>query len=474
MRRRAGLVLVALLAALLGAVPVAPAQTAHMSIVGGGRIPVTSAPWQVYLAVGSNLACGGSVLDATHVLTAAHCIVPEGRTTPRPTTDFTVWAGFDSLRAAPPSGSQKVAVAGLRVHPYYEAQAKADDVAVLTLASALTFNARVQPVGLAPIGGGPAPGAVLGFSGFGTQQQGVLPNGMLYGAALGAISDLQCRAAASPNATASIQCVAPGPSAPCFADSGGPLTAGGLQVGVSSYAPPAGCGQGPSGFADVTVPEVRAFIDGSDTPPAAPRQSTPTLIYALPTPVVGSPITCAPGTWAGAAALGYTFLDEATGAALQSGASASYTPPAEAQGATISCIVTASSAGGTSTAWSGVAATLQADVVRPRATLRSVRCRKRRCTVKLVAADANSQGALKVRVTAERRVRGRCGKRKRRCHKTRARSLKVKHTSGTAYKATSRRKLKRGRTVLRVRVVDAAGNRMKPDLKRRVRIRSAP
>ena len=109
-----------------------------------------------------------------------------------------------------------------------------------TLGSALSFGPRVQPIALAPVGGAPAPGAALGFSGFGTQQEGALPNGLLYGATLGAISDVQCRTAAIPNSTASIQCVAPGPSAPCFADSGGPLTAGGVQVGVAELRAPDG------------------------------------------------------------------------------------------------------------------------------------------------------------------------------------------------------------------------------------------
>ena len=127
--------------------------------MGGTRIAVTSVPWQVYVAVGSNLACGGSVLDARHVLTAAHCVVPEGQATPRPASDFTVWAGYDNLTAATaPAGSQQVGVTALRVHPYYEERSKADDVAVLTLGSALSFGPRVQPIALAPVGGAPAPG----------------------------------------------------------------------------------------------------------------------------------------------------------------------------------------------------------------------------------------------------------------------------------------------------------------------------
>ena len=151
--------LAAVLAAALSIVPAAAGQTAHSSIVGGTRIAVTSVPWQVYVAVGSNLACGGSVLDARHVLTAAHCVVPEGQGTPRPASDFTVWAGYDNLTAATtPAGSQQAGVTALRVHPYYEERSKADDVAVLMLGSALSFGPRIQPIALAPVGGAPAPG----------------------------------------------------------------------------------------------------------------------------------------------------------------------------------------------------------------------------------------------------------------------------------------------------------------------------
>ena len=118
MRGRVGLVLVAAVAALAAVVPAAgAAPKAHSAIVGGARVPVQSVPWQVYLAIGSDLACGGSVLDATHVLTAAHCVIPEGQTAPRPVSAFTVWAGYDNVRAAPPAGSQKVGVAALRTHP---------------------------------------------------------------------------------------------------------------------------------------------------------------------------------------------------------------------------------------------------------------------------------------------------------------------------------------------------------------------
>jgi hypothetical protein len=456
---RTVVLLLAVAAACAAVVPRAAAEPRRVSVVGGTPITIEAVPYQVFLAIGSNQGCGGSVLDATHVLTAAHCVIPAGQTLPRPASAFKVYAGFsDTTVASPPAGAQVVNVAGVRSHPLYEETTKTDDVAVLTLATALNLTgAKIKPIALAPVGGGPAPGAVVGISGYGAQIEGQVPNGKLYGAGLTAVADDQCRPNVAVNASAGVQCVAAGSAAPCFGDSGGPLTLGGVQVGIASYAPVGGCGQGPSGFADVTAPEVRAFIDGAASIPVAPRQGDPALLYAVNPPVNGSPMTCAPGTWVNAPALSYTFVDDRTGQALQSGASATFTPRRAHLGASVACVVQAANAGGTSTARTGTAGALVRDAVAPNASLYGVRCRKRRCTVRFGAADPNSQGKLKLRVTAKR------GRKK-------PRKLRVKHVKGTTYRAKSK-KLKRGRTVIRVRVIDAGGNRHRPEIKRRVRVR---
>jgi hypothetical protein len=449
--RRAGLLLFALLAVAAVATP-AHAAPRKPFVVGGTPIAIESVPYQVFLRIGSDLGCGGSVLGPQTVLTAAHCVVPAGQTVPRPASQITVMAGFTDTTAPPPSGSQTVGVAGLRVHPFYEEATKTDDVAVLTLATPLNLSGpRIKPIALAPVGGGPAPGAALGFSGYGAQVEGQIPDGRLYGATLTAITDDQCRPNIAVNASAGVQCVAAGAQASCFGDSGGPLTAGGVQVAIASYAPQAGCARGPSGFADVTAPEVRAFIDGLAAIPMGPRQSTPAVLYSLDPPVHGSPMRCEPGTWGNAPALGYTFVNDTTGAVLQSGPANRFVPRAAHRGAPIACVVAASNGGGTSTARTGTTAAVQPDLVPPNSLLRAVRCRKRRCTVKLRAADPNSQGALRIRVTA------------------RGRRLKVKHGKGTRYTARSPR-LPRGTAKIRIRVRDAVGNRRKPDITRRVRV----
>ena len=58
--------LVAALSAVAALVVAAPAFGAPASprIIGGPIVPITAAPWQVYLVIDGNYACGGSILDA--------------------------------------------------------------------------------------------------------------------------------------------------------------------------------------------------------------------------------------------------------------------------------------------------------------------------------------------------------------------------------------------------------------------------
>jgi secreted trypsin-like serine protease len=44
-------------------------------IVGGSRTAQKQFPWQIYLNVDRSWLCGGSVISANWVLTAAHCVI---------------------------------------------------------------------------------------------------------------------------------------------------------------------------------------------------------------------------------------------------------------------------------------------------------------------------------------------------------------------------------------------------------------
>lgn len=474
---------VAVVVCLTASAP-AEAVPAHPSVVGGTQVPITTVPWQVYVHT-ADKACGGSVLDAKRVLTAAHCIT--NGTTLKPAADVTVLAGASDITTwtpggAAPAGTQVVAAASLRAHPFYVPEPfVADDVGVITLAKALDLSTpRTKAIALAPVGGAAQPGAQVQASGYGKQRPDQNPDGKLYAGQLAAMGDADCLTTMTPNQSASVLCAnGPTGAATCSGDSGGPLAAGGVLVGVTSATSGLSpCSPSSPGlYADVTAPEVRAFIDGSDAPPRAPRLADHAGLVTLKPQVVGSPMNCAPGAWADAATIGFTFMDDASGGALQSGASPTFTPSAAHLGMPISCVVQAANGGGVSVARTAAEAGIQADSVAPQAVLRSARCRKRRCTVRFQAADQNSLGALRVGVAAERRVRGWCRKGKGskrhrvRCTKTRAKQFAVKHKSGVNWIATARR-VPRGKATVRLRVRDAAGNRARGDnVKRRIRVR---
>ena len=118
-------------------------KTSQLSnrIVGGenASIPI---PWQVHVHLQRNGEehCGGTILDETTILTAAHCFYP-----PLPTSADYIEAGI-SVEAS--LDGQKISVEETIIHPMFNKRKGAiydNDVAILKLKSPLTFNENVQP-----------------------------------------------------------------------------------------------------------------------------------------------------------------------------------------------------------------------------------------------------------------------------------------------------------------------------------------
>lgn len=112
------------------------------SIVGGAGVPIARFPFQAALydpAAGSPVAgffCGGVIVDATHAITAAHCLTGGGHGRGGVAAGIEVLAGSTSL-TQPDPGSVRDPVASVSVDPSYSPVTNDYDIGVVTLARPL-------------------------------------------------------------------------------------------------------------------------------------------------------------------------------------------------------------------------------------------------------------------------------------------------------------------------------------------------
>jgi secreted trypsin-like serine protease len=146
---------------------------AHTSIVGGAGASIASFPFQVALynpAAGSPMAgffCGGVIVDATHVITAAHCLAGGGHGRGSVSREVEVLAGSTRLDRPDP-GSVRDPAASVSVDPYYNPYSNDYDVGVVALAHPLWSSSTAPSVNgsgtIAPLAIDPAAAAGYGDS----------------------------------------------------------------------------------------------------------------------------------------------------------------------------------------------------------------------------------------------------------------------------------------------------------------------
>jgi hypothetical protein len=434
-------------------------------IIGGQQASISQFPWQVFVLLyaveeGKELkgSCGGSILNSTTILTAAHCVDHEGTTKSYPASDVTVIAGasevlVETFEAHPPS-RQAVAVSSFRTDPYYTASPEVkDDVAVLTLKEPLILEPakNTAAIPLVAPGATPAPGTPLSISGYGKEEgaESSLPNGKLYSTTLTAISSDACRKLTGEINSAVLLCAESATSSTCQGDSGGPLTEGNpaVEVGTVDFGGKE-CPVGqPVAFTNLAAPEVRDFIEGSESPPVAARPTSPPILKpAGATPVDFGPMTCEPGAWNGSPTFTYTIQEENSSAAvLQSGPGNIFTPPSSLVGAPLVCIVQASNPGGVTTARSATTPVIAADTAPPATKLGALTCKLQACTLAFIATDPNGV-ALSEQASAAYSVVTKCPKKKKKkhskkpvkqpvCHKTQTVPMTVTAGAAGAFQA---------------------------------------
>jgi secreted trypsin-like serine protease len=354
------LIVCVFLALLAGAVSVGRALPA-VRVVGGSTIEIQSAPWTVFIVDGAGstqYVCTGSVIDASHILTAAHCLYdPAGTLTQA--SSVSVKAGVSNFwTPISTDAEQDRSVSSFRVHPGYVSSETVvpDDVAVLTLVGPLDLSGPAVKAVALQSSTAPFPaGAAVMIAGFGQQDPSADPSGELKSMTGTAEPQGECgqgKGAAFTEWNAIFLCATAPSSSTCHGDSGaGMVTVGAtpVLVAVVGYGVQA-CTPGSQNiYAYVGAAEVSQFIQGNDNPPTAPR---PLVVNSWrltwkPPLAVGNTITCSAGRWPGPVRVVYTFLNETNGHVLQTGPRATYVLPRKVVGTAIVCDAAVTNSGGT-------------------------------------------------------------------------------------------------------------------------------
>uniref|UniRef100_A0A3B3W1C6 chymotrypsin n=1 Tax=Poecilia latipinna TaxID=48699 RepID=A0A3B3W1C6_9TELE len=109
-------------------------------IVGGAAAPQGSWPWQVSLQTSSHF-CGGSLINSEWVLTAGHCIISN-------IGSARLVLGLQSLTGTNPNKVTRTVAQVIR-HPSFSISTLDNDIALIKLSSAVSFNNYISPVCLA-------------------------------------------------------------------------------------------------------------------------------------------------------------------------------------------------------------------------------------------------------------------------------------------------------------------------------------
>jgi hypothetical protein len=293
--------------------------------------------------------CSGTVLDPTHVVTAAHCVVE--KTTRATPADVLVAAGASDIRTpASRAAGVVVGVAAIRVHPRYSTTRYPDDVAMLTLATPLDLSTgRIAALPLTDTGSFVPAGRSLQITGFGITGTNKDDFGVLRRVRMTNLTSGQCGA----TAPATMLCSYRRAHAACSGDSGGTAFYGGRLVGVTNLAA-ARCEDGQNIFANLAAPEIRTFVDAALREQDVTAAQTPlsprgNAVKIAGTPRVGRTLTCRRGSWSRGVRFRYAFFrvrgDNEVDTALRP--QRTYKVRSSDRGRTIGCAVQVSNAGGT-------------------------------------------------------------------------------------------------------------------------------
>ncbi|MGI5379187.1 S1 family peptidase [Streptomyces sp. CA-251387] len=210
------------------------AEAAPQPIVGGTTTTTTAYPFMMQITDASqNQFCGGTLVSATKVVTAAHCMVGETTSSVRVVGGRTYRNGTNGTVSR---------ISDIWVHPDYTDATDGNDVAVLTLSTSMPYT-TASYVDSSDTGVY-ATGATARIVGWGTTSSNGSSSNQLRTATVPIVSNSSCASSYGSDFIASDMVCAgytSGGVDTCQGDSGGPLLIGGVLAGITSWGE--GCAQ---------------------------------------------------------------------------------------------------------------------------------------------------------------------------------------------------------------------------------------
>ncbi|CAI6091964.1 hypothetical protein V2G26_013464 [Clonostachys chloroleuca] len=236
-------------------------------IVGGEKAQAGDFPFIVSLSQSGSHFCGGVLLNANTVLTAAHCSVDQEASSVKVRAGSLTWA----------SGGTQVGVSSITVNPAYDESTISNDVAVWQLAQSIEEGSGISYATLPQDGSDPAANSTVTVAGWGLLQENGqdLPADLMK-VSVPVVSRQKCRSQYGQNAiTDTMFCAGleEGGKDSCSGDSGGPIIdESGTLVGLVSWGQ--GCAQ--AGFSGVyarlgaLLDFINENVNGDGTTPSTP------------------------------------------------------------------------------------------------------------------------------------------------------------------------------------------------------------
>ena len=503
-RRLVPLLVAAVVCGLLGA----PSAGA---VVNGSTVLISEHPYQVGILSNqpgtpfANQTCGGVVLDATHVATAAHCVYDtKDSATGQPVTPdaIKVFAGSANLNTATPTIADVTAVS---FDPRFDPDTLRYDSAVLTV-DLPTGDPDVAPIPISSPLDADLTGQSAFVTGWGaTDTAGKVYPARLTGASVPLENDSACETQWSDSPgdvdPSTMVCAGDDVHDACVGDSGGPLVqpvgppwTGQELIGLVSFGfngTPACANPTHAGvYTEAPADDIRSYLTRAD-PGDAPRNATLPSVSGGTTS--GDTLTCATGDWTGSPTSQTIQWLRGTGtsevAVTGAGANPTYTTSDADVGAPLRCVVKESSADGYGISRSALTAAIAArpsppppaeqqptqpqnppppvvvlkDTTRPVAKILTARCVKRTCKLTVRVTDAGySTGVRTISASVRSTYRSTCTRngKKVACTRHRTRKPSVKRASATSTLFTiSIANLPAGLNQFTLQAIDNAGNR---------------